>query len=72
MNDPHTPEEWQDAVDSAYFLSLLDSARHYGLIETALDIDADRCEAILRAGKAQGYEPNQWRFLATPREEDHP
>lgn len=57
MTDPQTPKEWQEAVDSANFLLMLDSARMYGLVEGGPEIDEDRCEEILKRGKSLGYTP---------------
>ena len=55
--DPRTPGEWQEAVDMAEFLLLMDSARQYGLITGGPKIRAARCAEIVRSGKAIGYRP---------------
>jgi hypothetical protein len=55
--DPETPDEWQEAVNAAEFLTGLDSARQYGLITGGPRIDLQRCEEILRRGETLGYTP---------------
>jgi hypothetical protein len=55
--DPQTPEEWQDAVDTADFLLLLDAARQYGLVEGGPGVDVERCADILARGAAIGVIP---------------
>lgn len=55
--DPATPEEWQEAVDAAWFMLCLDAARQYGLITGGPGINQARCEDLLRRGKALGYRP---------------
>lgn len=57
MKDPETNEEWQEAVDGASFLLSLDSGKQYGLIDTDIAVNAERCEEILAAGKARGFVP---------------
>lgn len=58
MNEPNTPEEWQDAVDAAYAALALDSAAKYGLILTPIvAVAVPRCEEILERGAALGYTP---------------
>ena len=55
--DPKTAGEWQDAVNTAAFLLLLDSARKYGLIKGGPVADLERCDWILRKSAALGYLP---------------
>lgn len=55
--EPQTPEQWQAAVDSAHALLAVHSARCYGLIETDMKIDVERCEALLKRGHGLGYTP---------------
>ena len=65
--EPKTPEQWQDAVDSAHVLLCIDSARQYGLVEWNAEIDIERCEEILKRGHGHGYTPSHdavQRFLA--------
>jgi hypothetical protein len=59
FKDPHTPEEWRDAVDAAEAYLLLESARMYGLVRGGPVINVDRCEQLLRAGKSLGYTPHR-------------
>lgn len=58
MRDPSTPEEWQEAVDAAELMLAMESAAMYGLIETDIQIDRERCEHILQVGLDLGYQPN--------------
>lgn len=57
MSDPETPAEWQEAVDAAEGLLLIDSARQYGLITGGPKIDVERCQEILRRGREHGVYP---------------
>ena len=57
MREPHTTEEWQEAVDGAQFLLALDSCRQYGLIESDVIARVERCEEILERGKRMGVVP---------------
>ena len=57
-DDPDTPERWQEAVNLAYTLQLLASARQYGLVAGGPEVDLDRCEEILRRGREMGFEPD--------------
>jgi len=59
MQDPKTPEEWQEAADAAHFLLLVDSARQYGLITGGPEANVDRCISILEQAKAQGITPRE-------------
>ena len=56
-NEPETAEQWQEAVDAAEFFLAMDSARQYGLVETDVRVDVERCVELLRRGKARGIEP---------------
>lgn len=56
---PKTPAEWQDAVDAAEFYLALDSAQKYGLITGGPEVDVDRCDDILRAGRERGIVPHR-------------
>lgn len=56
-HDPTTPDEWQEAVDGAEFMLLVESARLYGLIETDMVVDVGRCDELLRRGKDRGHKP---------------
>lgn len=55
--NPRSSSEWQEAVDSATVMLLIDSAVLYGLIETDMTIDVRRCEELLDEGRRRGYEP---------------
>jgi hypothetical protein len=57
IRDPITPEEWQEAVDMAEFLLLLESAKMYGLISFESKISPKRCCQIIERGAAKGYTP---------------
>lgn len=58
MDDPNTPEEWQDAVDAAHAALAMDSAAKYGLIVfPVVSVSVPRCEEILERGAALGYTP---------------
>jgi hypothetical protein len=58
MNEPQTPQEWQDAVDAAQGALAVDSARKYGFITGGPEVNVERCEAILARGAEQGYRPS--------------
>ncbi|HZP33945.1 MAG TPA: hypothetical protein VFB23_11355 [Candidatus Acidoferrales bacterium] len=51
MRDPRTEAEWPEAVNIAAFLLSIHSAVLYGLLETDLKIDPDRCDEILEQGR---------------------
>lgn len=57
MYEPKSEQEWQDAVDTAHVMLLIDSATKYGLVRGGPKIDVARCEDVLARGKALGYEP---------------
>jgi hypothetical protein len=54
---PRNPREWQEAVDIAELLLLIDSSNKYGLTEGGPRIKADRCIALLEEGRKIGYRP---------------
>lgn len=56
---PVSNAEWQEAVNLATLLLLVDSGRQYGLITCSLDIDAERCRQILETGAARGFRPDE-------------
>ena len=56
-SQPHSREEWQEAVDAAHTLLLVDSARQYGLIIGGPNVHIERCEEILRQGHERGIRP---------------
>lgn len=56
--DPLTVTEWQEAVDLASALLHLHSARAYGLVRGGPEINVERCEQLLAAGKQRGVAPS--------------
>ncbi len=58
MIDPDTPEQWQEAVDAAYVVMSIDSARKYGLIVGGPEIDEERCLETIRRGALYGIAPS--------------
>lgn len=57
MKSPHTPTEWQAAVDAAEACLCLDAARQYGLVTGGAVVNVARAVDLLRAGKVRGFEP---------------
>ena len=56
--DPETAAEWQEAVDAAEWLIHVYSAKQYGLVTGGPgSIDVERCEEILKRGRARGIRP---------------
>jgi hypothetical protein len=55
--DPATPEEWQEAVDAAKGLLVMDAARQYGLVTGGPGVDAARCAKIIVEGAKRGFRP---------------
>jgi hypothetical protein len=55
--EPSTPGEWQIAVDAAHALLQLDSSVHYGLIETSMRPNTQRCQELLVKGASLGFHP---------------
>ena len=55
--NPRTKGEWQEAVDAAHGLVVLDSARLYGLVMGGPKINVERACEILKLGKAKGILP---------------
>jgi hypothetical protein len=54
---PHTPSEWQAAVDAAEALLVLNAARQQGLVAGVPWIDVPRCQELLELGEARGFRP---------------
>ena len=54
---PGTRQEWQDLVNAAEFLLLVDSARQYGLVTGGPEADVERCILILEEGRRRGVTP---------------
>lgn len=61
MTDPQTPEQWQEAIDAADFLILVDAAVQYGLVEMGGGgaVNVDRCLDILLRGAEMGIYPSE-------------
>lgn len=58
MVDPQTDVQWQEAVDAAHALLLVESARAYGLLVGGPTAHVDRCREILERGLALGIKPS--------------
>ena len=54
---PQTREQWHEAVDGAYSLLCLDSARQYGLVTGGPRVNVERCRAVLEQGAAMSIRP---------------
>ena len=52
MRTPRTNQEWQDAVNAAAWCLAIDSAKQYGLIDTDMTFNVERCLWILRRGRS--------------------
>lgn len=57
VRNPETPQEWQDAANTAEMLLLIESARAYGLITGGPQANVERCRSILIEARRRGYEP---------------
>jgi hypothetical protein len=57
--NPQLSQEWQDAVNTAEFLLLLESARGYGLITGGPTVNVERCMEILELGREKGFFPQR-------------
>lgn len=54
---PVTQDQWQDAVDAAYFMQQLAMAQLYGLMVAGPEINIERCIETLKAGRERGVLP---------------
>ena len=54
--DPRTADEWQEAVDGANLMLTIDAAKLYGLVDTDMAINVERCEEIL--ARARRHTPS--------------
>lgn len=64
---PKTQAEWQDAVDAAWALLGIDSARQYGLVTGGPEVNVANCLDMVRKGEAWGITPSDdanKRFIA--------
>jgi hypothetical protein len=59
LKDPQTDAEWQEAVNVAAALLLIDSGKQYGLIQGGPAINVERCDLLLRQGAKRGIRPNK-------------
>jgi hypothetical protein len=59
MRDPQTPEEWQEAVNGACVMLMVDSARQYGLVFGGPEVNVERCDELLARGKQLGVVPDE-------------
>lgn len=57
--EPETRGEWQEAVDAAHALLVLDAARQYGLVRGGPVPNVERCEEILKRGKQRRVKPSK-------------
>jgi hypothetical protein len=57
MKDPQTPQEWQEAVDSAAAWRAIADCMIYGFLKGP-QIDFDRCTEILDRGEKLGVRPS--------------
>ena len=56
---PRNPAQWQEAVNLAQALLLIDSARCYGLITGGPEVVLWRCDVILSRGAKRGVYPQE-------------
>lgn len=54
-HDPQTPEQWQEAMDAAHAVVLVEAARRLGFIAGGPTVNLERCAEILAGGKDRGY-----------------
>lgn len=54
---PVTDEQWQDAVDAAYFVQQIELARLFGLVTGGPEINLESCAEILEDGRELGILP---------------
>lgn len=54
---PVTDEQWQDAVDAAYFIQQIEMARLFGLVTGGPEINLESCAEILEDGRKLGILP---------------
>ncbi len=59
MRNPSNPAEWQEAVDAADLVLVIDSLRQYDLITGGPEGNIARCETILEKGRKRGYYPSR-------------
>lgn len=54
-HDPRSLQEWEEVLEMAEFMLLLNSARQYGLVTGGPVVDVERCAEIIKKGRAKGY-----------------
>lgn len=59
MREPETSAEWQEAVDAAAGLRAIADCKMYGLLEGGPQINVERCDDILKYGRARGVYPSK-------------
>jgi hypothetical protein len=59
IEDPQTPEEWQNAVDVAAAFRYIWDCRMYGLLEGGGNINVARCDELLERGRERGVRPSR-------------
>jgi hypothetical protein len=57
VREPSTPQEWQEAVDAAELLLLIDAARQYGIITGGPPVNVARACEIKLKGLSMGIRP---------------
>ena len=66
MRNPSNAAEWQEAVDAADFVLVLDNLKQYGLITGGPQGNIARCETILEEGRKRGYFPSRPELPTEP------
>jgi hypothetical protein len=64
-NNPTTPAEWQEAVNTAHVMRVIADCEMYGLIKFSGKIDVGRCDELLEQGAHLGYRPEPGIFEKT-------
>jgi len=59
MNNPKTPEEWQEAVNAAAAARAVADCKLYGVIDGGPRINVARCDQILEQGRKRGIMPSR-------------
>ncbi len=59
IRNPQTPEEWQQAVDTAAGARVVADCLMYGLLQGGPRINVRRCDQILARGKKRGITPSR-------------
>jgi hypothetical protein len=59
VNNPKTPEEWQEAVNAAAAARAVADCKLYGVIDGGPRINVARCDQILEQGRKRGIMPSR-------------